>query len=207
METNKPMRIALYARISKDKSTQDTENQLADLRAFVERKAADGWVLDGTYVDRCTGKNADRPAFRRLFEDAAKKKFDLVLFWSLDRFSREGVFETLQHLQKLNGHGIDWWSFREEYLRSVGVFKEAVLAILAAVAKQERIRISERVHAGLRRARAKGKQLGRPKVVARGGRVQELRDRGMSIREIASQTGMSTMTVQRRLKQLEATGA
>src|SRR5947209_5700210 len=59
-----------------------------------------------------------------------RKKFDLILFWSLDRFSREGVLETLQHLQRLNSHGVDWFSYKEEYLRSIGIFKEAVLAIL-----------------------------------------------------------------------------
>ena len=83
----------------------------------------------------------------------------MVLFWSLDRFSREGVLETLQHLQKLTSNGVEWYSYREEYLRSVGVFKEAVLAILAAIAKQERVRISERVQAGLSRAKAEGKKL------------------------------------------------
>jgi DNA invertase Pin-like site-specific DNA recombinase len=204
-EPTKPIRVALYARISKDKSSQDTENQLADLRAFVEHKAGDGWLLEEQYVDRCTGKTAERPAFKRLFESAAQRKFDLILFWSLDRFSREGVFETLQHLQRLNSYGVDWWSFREEYLRSVGVFKEAVLAILAAVAKQERIRISERVHAGLRRARKEGRQLGRPRVVVDGARIAKLRERGLGIREIASETGLSHGVVARSLKRVSQT--
>jgi DNA invertase Pin-like site-specific DNA recombinase len=135
MESQKTIRVVLYARISKDKSDQNTENQLEDLRGFVERKAGDGWILEEQYVNRCTGKTAERPEFRKLFENAAWRKFDLVLFWSLDR-CRERVFETPQHLQWLNTYGVEWWSFREEYLRSVGVFKEAVLAILAAMAKQ-----------------------------------------------------------------------
>jgi hypothetical protein len=63
----------------------------------------------------------------------------MVLFWSLDRFSREGVLETLQHLKALTSHGVEWFSCREEYLRSTGLFRDAVLAILAAIAKQERV--------------------------------------------------------------------
>jgi DNA invertase Pin-like site-specific DNA recombinase len=120
-----------------------------------------------------------------MFAKASRKEFDMVLFWSLDRFSREGVTETLKHLNDLSSYGVEWFSFREEYLRSIGVFRDAVLAILAAVAKQERIRIQERVQAGLSRARAQGKVLGRPKAAVRHERVRELRDRGMSIRAIA----------------------
>src|SRR4029434_5251133 len=123
----------------------------------------------------------------------------LLLFWSLDRFSREGVLETLQHLQRLSSHNVEWFSYKEEYLRSIGVFKEAVLAILAAVAKQERIRLSERVQAGLRRAKAQGKVLGRARAAVRPERVRSLRTRGLSIRKIAAETGVSTMTVQRIL--------
>ena len=113
------MRIALYARVSTKDKGQDYENQLRELREFVARKASDGWVLAQEYVDRSSGKTAHRAAFQRLFEDASRRQFDLVLFWSLDRFSREGVLETLQHLQRLSSHGVEWFSYREEYLRSI----------------------------------------------------------------------------------------
>ncbi len=194
------MRIALYARVSTKDKGQDHENQLRELRAFVDRRAGDGWTLAHEYVDKASGKTADRPAFRRMFDDASRKQFDMVLFWSLDRFSREGVLETLQHLQRLNGHGVEWFSYREEYLRSVGVFRDAVLGILAAIAKQELVRISERVQAGLSRAKAQGKKLGRPKANVRETRVIEMRDKGMSIRQIADATGVSAMTIQRLVK-------
>src|SRR5215218_3787964 len=116
------MKIALYARVSTKDKGQEYENQLRELRAFVERKQNEGWQLAGEYVDKASAKNADRPAFQRLFRDASQKQFDLVLFWSLDRFSREGVLETLQHLQRLTNSGVEWWSLKEEYLRSVGGF-------------------------------------------------------------------------------------
>jgi DNA invertase Pin-like site-specific DNA recombinase len=197
--TDLVMRIALYARVSTKDKGQDHENQLRELRDFVARKTNEGWVLAHEYVDRASGKTADRPAFRMMFDDASRKQFDMVLFWSLDRFSREGVLETLQHLQKLTGNGVEWFSYREEYLRSVGVFKDAVLAILAAIAKQERVRLSERVQAGLSRARAQGKALGRPKAAVRTERVLRLKERGFSLRAIAAETGVSAMTVQRML--------
>jgi DNA invertase Pin-like site-specific DNA recombinase len=193
------IRIALYARVSTKDKGQDHENQLIELRQFVANKASEGWVPVHEYVDKASARTADRPAFQQLFADASCRKFDVVLFWSLDRFSREGVLETLQHLQRLSSHGVEWFSYREEYLRSVGVFKEAVLAILAAIAKQERIRLSERVQAGLNRVRAHGQVLGRPKAAVRSERVHELRDRGLSIRQIAAQTHVSPMTVQRIL--------
>jgi DNA invertase Pin-like site-specific DNA recombinase len=95
--------------------------------------------------------------------------------------------------------GVQWWSFKEEFLRSVGPLADAVLSILACIAKQERVRLSERVVAGLNRAKAQGKVLGRPKAKVRTERVLHLKERGLSTREIAAQTGVSAMTVQRIL--------
>ena len=140
------MRIALYARVSTKDRGQDHENQLRELREFVRRKKADGWEVVEEFVDRASGKTAARPAFQRMFEQASRKEFDLVVFWSLDRFPREGVRETLNHLQRLTSYGVDWFSYREEYLRSLGGFRDAVLAILAAIAKQERVRIQGARH-------------------------------------------------------------
>jgi len=86
--------------------------------------------------------------------DASQRRFDVLLFWSLDRLSREGALETLQHLNRLTGYGIQWRSLTEQYLDSTGMFREAVISILAVVAKQERIHFQPCLeHAGLRRFR------------------------------------------------------
>src|SRR5687768_3738994 len=100
--TKQGLRVALYARVSTKDKRQDTDNQLAHLRQFC---ATQGWTVVHEYVDRATGKHSDREQFQRLFQDASQRKFDVVLFWSLDRFSREGVRETLNHLERLTSHG------------------------------------------------------------------------------------------------------
>jgi len=189
-------RVALYARVSTKDGRQDVTNQLRDLREFVKRQ---GWELTAEYVDRETGTTAKRQQFERMFADAAERKFDLLLFWSLDRLSREGAAKTFQHLERLRGSGVDWWSLKEEYLRSIGPFAEAVLAILAVIAKQERIRISERTRAGLEKARAGGKRLGRPAVDFDMQKARKLRGDGSSLRQIAKTLGVSAATVLYRL--------
>ena len=186
------MRTALYARVSTRDKGQDTENQLAQLRQFCEAK---GWTIVAEYVDRTTGKHSDRAQFQRLFQDASQRKFDTVLFWSLDRFSREGVLETLNHLQRLSSHGVGYRSFTEQYLDSCGVFRDAVLSILATIAKQERIRLSERTIAGLERARKEGRVGGRPRLVVNRPRVVQMSEDGSTMREIAEEVGISVASV------------
>jgi DNA invertase Pin-like site-specific DNA recombinase len=198
------MRIAIYARVSTKDGRQDTENQLRQLRAFAQTQ---GWMVIHEYVDRASGKRSDREQFQKMFTAASKREFDCLLFWSLDRLSREGTVETLNHLQRLTGYGVNYRSFTEQYLDSTGIFKEAVIGILAAVAKQERVRLSERTIAGLERAKAQGRVGGRPKaeindlkLVAKIGR---LRSKGKSIRAIAVEVKKSPNTVLRLLKTAE----
>jgi DNA invertase Pin-like site-specific DNA recombinase len=134
-----------------------------------------------------------------MFEDASKRKFDLVLFWALDRFSREGVTETLNHLQRLSGWGVGWRSYQEAYVDSCGPFKDVVISLMATLAKQERQRISERTKAGLQRARRAGTILGRPRVDVDVKRLRALRNEGLSLRQIAAKTRLSLSTVVRSL--------
>src|SRR6476646_3164955 len=166
------MRIAIYARTSTSDKGQDAENQLIELRRFA---GPQGWDLVQEYIDGASGSSGYRPAFQRLFDAASRHEFDLVLFWSLDRFSREGVLQTLQHLQALTSYAVGWKSFTEQYLDSCGIFRDAVLSILATIAKQERIRLSERTVAGLERARKQGRIGGRPRVVTDREKVAKLR--------------------------------
>jgi len=194
------MRTALYARVSKKDGKQDTENQLLKLREFASKQ---GWTVVHEYVDRASGKHSDREQFQKMFAAASRREFDILLFWSLDRLSREGTVETLNHLQRLNGYGVGWRSFTEQYLDSTGIFKEAVIGILAAVAKQERVRLSERTVAGLERARAQGRVGGRPATVddyKTVHAINSLRDKGETIRAIAAKVGVSTNTVLKVIK-------
>jgi|SRR5579871_626205 len=155
------MKVAIYTRVSTGK--QDTENQAAQLREFAAKQ---GWTISHDFTDVVTGTKSerDRPQFKRMFELASRREFDLVLFWALDRFSREGVLPTLHHLQRLDDYHVAWKSFTEQYLDSTGVFKDAVISIMATIAKQENIRRSERVKAGLARAKRQGARFGRPRV-------------------------------------------
>jgi DNA invertase Pin-like site-specific DNA recombinase len=193
------MQAALYARVSKKDGSQDTENQTRQLRAFAQTQ---GWTVVHEYVDRPSGKRGDRDQFQKMFAAASRREFDILLFWSLDRLSREGVVETLTYLQRLNSYDVNYRSFTEQYLDSTGAFKEAVIGILAAVAKQERVRRSERTLAGLERARAAGRVGGRPKagddhkLVAK---VKHLHREGASLRQIASKAEVAVNTVRKIL--------
>jgi DNA invertase Pin-like site-specific DNA recombinase len=134
-----------------------------------------------------------------MLQDASKRRFDMLLFWSLDRLSREGVLETLQHLQRLTQAGVCYKSFTEQYFDSCGIFKDAVISIIATVAKQERLRIGERTRAGLATARLKGKTLGRPKLAVDRAQIASLRESGLSIRAIAKELNISTGSVMNNL--------
>jgi DNA invertase Pin-like site-specific DNA recombinase len=191
------MKIALYARVSKDDGRQDTENQLHELRQFAQRS---GWEITEEYIDRASGKTADRPQFKKMFEDASKRKFDLVLFWALDRLSREGVLETLQHFKQLDNWGVGWRSYTETFFDSCGPFKDAVISIMSSLAKIEREKISERTKAGLRRARREGKILGRPRVRVDLQKVRSLQADGLGLRGIADKTGWSLSSIMRTLR-------
>lgn len=189
-------RIAIYTRVSTTK--QECVNQLDDLHEFA---AKNDWEVVEEYSDVMTGSGKkDRPGFERMMLDASKKKFDLLLFWKMDRLSREGVRKTLVHLTNLDAWCVAWRSYQEPYFDSCGAFRDVVVSIMATLASQERIAISERTKAGLRRVKAAGQALGRPAVSLDMVDVSARRARGESLRGIARELGCSVGTLVARLR-------
>lgn len=192
------MKVAIYARVSTRDKGQDVKNQLEQLRNYCDKQ---GWHIVNEYIDQKSGKTGDRDQFKRMMEHSYQRQFDLVLFWALDRFSREGSYATLEHLKKLDAHGVAFKSFTEQYLDGTGIFKDAIIAIIGAMANQERVRLSERVVAGLERAKKQGRVGGRPrknyKHDAEAKRIRQLREEGQSMQEIADEIGCSKGQVHR----------
>lgn len=198
------LRIAIYARVSKDDGIQDTENQLVILREFAERK---GWDVAKEYVDHQSAKTENRPQLQEMFKDAARHKFDIVLVWALDRFTRGGVLTAFAAVERLKNNGVEFWSYSEEFFRTMGPAGELMFAIVAWMAKQERTRISERTRAGLDRVKAKGRILGRPRVDVDMEKVKELRSAGKSTTQISGLMGLKRSRVFQAMQQAGIAGA
>ena len=179
------MKAAAYARVSTSNNGQDPEVQLRELREYVARR---GWNLAGEYVDvGISGAKEKRPELSRLMADAHRRKFDAVVVWKFDRFARS-VSHLLRALETFKALGIEFVSLSEQMDTSTPTGK-MVFTVLGAVAELERSLTAERVKAGLRNARAKGKKLGRParKVDAR--RIARLRATGHSWAVISKMLG------------------
>jgi DNA invertase Pin-like site-specific DNA recombinase len=183
------MCVAIYARVSTDDKGQDPENQLRELRQWC---ISAGHTIAHEYVDQESGRKANRKEFTALFEDASRRKFDCVLFWALDRFSREGMVPTILHLQRLASYGVAFHSYTEAHLATDNeLVRNILLALLASLAKVEAQKISDRTKAGMARAKAQGKRIGRPALGA--GLRREIADRlaeGSSLYRIAKDLGI-----------------
>ena len=190
------MKCALYARVSTKpaKGLQDPENQLRQLRSFAQTQ---DWKISGEYIDHESGAKADRPQFKRMMDAASRREWDVLLFWSLDRFSREGIIPVLTNLKRLSDYGVKYRSFQEPYIDTTHEFGDLIAAFAAKLAELERKRIRARVMAGLEKARASGKDLGRPRLAVDRSKIWSLRHEGKSIREISTITKYSHGTVQR----------
>lgn len=156
------MKVAIYARVSKEEEgMQDPENQLKPLREFCKVMA---WEISAEFIDKASGGSANRPKFQKMLNRVKQRHFDLILVWALDRFSREGMINTLKYIQTLRNYKTGLRSLQETWLDTTneGV-SELLLAFMSWVAQQERKRISERTKAGLSKLKLEGKRLGRPK--------------------------------------------
>ena len=189
------MRAAIYARVSTTNHGQDVTLQTRELQQFAQAR---GWEIAGEYVDSgVSGTKDSRPELNRLIADAHKRRFDVVCVWRFDRFARS-VSHLLRALETFKALGIEFVSFSEQMDTSTPAGK-MVFTVLGAVAELERSLIVERVRAGLRNARAKGKTLGRPRVAVDAARVSRLRTQGHTIREIADTLGVSRSLVHKTL--------
>jgi DNA invertase Pin-like site-specific DNA recombinase len=165
--------------------------QTRELEQFA---GARGWHLAGVYVDQgVSGSKDSRPELNRLMADAHKRRFDVVCVCRFDRFARS-VSHLLRALETFKALGIDFVSFSEQMDTSTPAGK-MVFTVLGAVAELERSLIVERVRAGLRNARVKGKRLGRPSIAVDTARIAHLRIQGLTVRQIATELGYSRSLV------------
>src|SRR5579862_9227568 len=173
------MDVAAYARVS-TLNGQDPEMQLRELREYCRRR---GWTIVMDYVDAgISGTKEKRPELDRLLADAHRRHFDAVVVWRFDRFARS-VSHLLRALETFRSLGIEFVSLSEQVDTSTPTGK-LVFTVLAAVAELERSLIVERVRAGLRNARARGKRLGRPRSGVDVSEVNRLRGQGASWRAV-----------------------
>src|SRR5216683_1397647 len=174
------MKVAIYARVSTANNGQDPTMQTRELREYAERR---GWTVAGKYVDvGISGTKEKRPELDRLMADAHRRRFDCVVVWKFDRFARS-VSHLLRALETFKSQGIEFISYSEQMDTSTPTGK-MIFTVLGAVAELERSLIIERVRAGVRNARAKGKRLGRPTVSVDRARIASLRSGGASWRNI-----------------------
>jgi len=196
-EAPQSRRAGLYARVSTDGQT--TENQLQELRQVASRM---GWRIVGEYVDDGVSgaKGRDkRPQFDALCKSAVRREFDVVMAWSVDRLGR-----SLQHLVPFLGEiqakGLDLY-LHEQGIDTTIPAGRAMFQMCGVFAEFERAMIQERVKAGLTRAVAKGKRLGRPRVSPEvEAHILRARESGKGIRKIAQEVGVGVSVVQRTLK-------
>ena len=186
-------RVAIYARVSTTNHGQDVGMQTRELRQFAEARA---WTVAGEYIDAgVSGSKDSRPELNRLMADAHKRRFDVVAVWKFDRFARS-VSHLLRALDTFRVLGIEFVSLSES-LDTATPAGRMVFTVLGAVAELERSLIVERVRAGLRNAKAKGKQLGRPRASVDSARIAALRSQGLSWAKIGEVLGLGEGTVRR----------
>jgi DNA invertase Pin-like site-specific DNA recombinase len=191
------MKAAIYARVSTTNG-QDPTMQTRELKEYCERR---GWKISGEYVDTgISGAKEKRPELDRLMADAHRRRFDAIVVWKFDRFARS-VSHLLRALETFKALGIEFVSLSEQVDTSTPTGR-MIFTVLGAVAELERSLIAERVRAGLRNARAKGKKLGRPHRVVDRAKIARLRREGLGWKVIAAQVGAGVGTVRKAVQPL-----
>jgi putative DNA-invertase from lambdoid prophage Rac len=191
--TEAPIQTAIYARVST--SDQNCESQLRELREYVARR---GWTITEEYIDTgISGTKSSRPALDRLMADASQHRFDCICVYKIDRFGRS-VLHLNQQLATLTSYGVRFVATSQGLdTDQASPTARLLLHILASVAEFEREMIRERVCAGVRNAKRKGKQLGRKRVVFDRSKAIDMHQAGTSIREIAALLGVGVGTIHR----------
>jgi DNA invertase Pin-like site-specific DNA recombinase len=191
--TSASIPAAIYLRVSKERG-QTIEAQ----RPEVEQLArARGFEVVQVYEEQASAAK-HRPEYARMMKDAKRGTFRALIVWALDRFGRSMV-GNLSDVLELDRIGVEVISVRESWLDTGGPVRNLLLAIFSWVAEQERNRLIERTKAGLRAARERGAQLGRPRVHVDLDRARELRATGKSLRAVAKELGIGAATLHRAL--------
>ena len=197
------IRAAIYARVSTSGNGQDPSMQTCELEEYCQRR---GWEVAGCYVDNgVSGSRESRPELDRLMADARQRKLDVVLVWKLDRFGRS-LKHLVNALAEFEALGITFASLKDNLDLSTPSGR-LMFQIIGAMAEFERSLIQERVRAGLRNAKAKGRKLGRPRVAVDSQEIARLRAQGHSWSIIQRETGFAKGTAQRAFYSLSGVGA
>ena len=193
---SRPVRAALYARVSTTGHGQDIGLQLDELRQVAQQR---GWQAVDYADDGVSGATDKRPALDRLMADARAGKIDVVAVWRFDRFARD-TRHLLVSMEEFRQLGVQFVSLREQVDTSTPIGK-AMFTIIAAIAELERDLLRERVVAGVRRAQAVGKRCGRPKVDVDLRPALALLREGRSLKEVSAILTISRATLRRRLQE------
>ncbi len=185
------MKVAIYTRVSTNK--QDTDSQIGILREYAERR---GWEIFSIYQEKVSGSGKKkRPQFQKMMKEARQRKFDIVLVFRFDRFSRS-VKELIDALEEFKALGIDFVSYSEN-IDTTTPTGRLMFQIFSAFAEFERNIIRERIMAGLEKAKKKGKKLGRRKKKLNVELIVKLKQAGWGYRRIAKKFKVSHMTIKR----------
>ncbi|CAG5001373.1 helix-turn-helix domain-containing protein [Rudanella paleaurantiibacter] len=200
-QNNRAKRVALYARVSTLDKGQDPQTQLDQLRDYAQRR---NFEVMGEFIDYASGTTQDRVQYKLMMEAARKRKLDVVLVWRYDRFARstQALVNAMKEFQSM---GIDFISYQEN-IDTTTPTGELIFHVMASLAQFESSLISQRVKAGMARAKAQGKRISRPTIsMDRQNEIFDLQKQGLSMNKISKQLGIAYGTVYNYLSKAKDT--